>query len=241
MTISSKQPSSFPQSFEQEALNLIHSLIDNSSSAFYLLNADMRRRGVAVYNSNEELVEEYHEYFREIDPLNPDKFHKSGERVVFIDEQIPFEKLQQTRYYQEFMLPHNQRYAVDMFLRQKGEIVAVIGMLRDDSVPAFSEDELKLLRKLQPFLEYTLNSVYFPKRTAERESLQQKYQLTPRELDVLELIIAGSSNKVIANELCLSLSTIKTHLLHIFQKIDVISRADLLSRIISDLTGKETR
>jgi hypothetical protein len=79
MTIGSEQPSSFPQSFEQEALNLIHSLIDNTSSSFYLLNADMRRRGVAVYNTKEELVEEYHAHFREIDPLNPDKFHDDSD------------------------------------------------------------------------------------------------------------------------------------------------------------------
>lgn len=239
MVIGSKQPDNFPQSFEQIALNLIHKLVNITASAFYLLNADMRRRGVAVYNTEEEVVEEYHEYFREIDPLNPDKFQETNEQIVCIDEEISFEKLQKTRFYRQFMRPNNFRYTVDMFLRREGEIVAVISMLRDDSMSAFSEGELELLRSLQPFMEYTLNSVYLPKRTAERTSLQKKYKLTPRELDVVELIIAGSSNKGISNELNLSLSTVKTHLLHIFQKIDVVSRADLLSRIISDLTAKD--
>jgi DNA-binding NarL/FixJ family response regulator len=49
--------------------------------------------------------------------------------------------------------------------------------------------------------------------------------LTPRELEVLRLVAAGKSNKVIAAELCLSEKTIHRHVSNIFTKLDVPSRA----------------
>lgn len=48
--------------------------------------------------------------------------------------------------------------------------------------------------------------------------------LSPRQLDVLKLLINGKSNKVICRELDLSESTVKTHLAAIFRRLDVNSR-----------------
>ena len=54
--------------------------------------------------------------------------------------------------------------------------------------------------------------------------------LTPRELEVLRLVAEGCSNQQIATRLFVSLSTVKTHLHHIFQKLDVGRRTQALSR-----------
>jgi DNA-binding NarL/FixJ family response regulator len=48
--------------------------------------------------------------------------------------------------------------------------------------------------------------------------------LSPRQLDVLRLLIEGKSNKLICRELNLSTSTVKTHLEAIFRRLDVNSR-----------------
>lgn len=48
--------------------------------------------------------------------------------------------------------------------------------------------------------------------------------LSPRQIDVLRLLTAGQSNKVICRELELAESTIKTHLLGLFRKLGVNSR-----------------
>ena len=49
--------------------------------------------------------------------------------------------------------------------------------------------------------------------------------LTRRELQVLQLIAAGKTNKAIANELSLSEKTIDRHVSNILMKLDVPSRA----------------
>ncbi len=49
--------------------------------------------------------------------------------------------------------------------------------------------------------------------------------LTPREAEVLSLIASGRSNREIAAELFVSEATVKTHINHLFSKIDARDRA----------------
>ena len=48
--------------------------------------------------------------------------------------------------------------------------------------------------------------------------------LSEREIQLLELIARGATNKVAAKELFISEATVKTHLVHIFQKLGVDNR-----------------
>jgi DNA-binding NarL/FixJ family response regulator len=50
-------------------------------------------------------------------------------------------------------------------------------------------------------------------------------ELTPREAEVLSLIARGLSNREIATELFVSEATVKTHINHLFSKIDARDRA----------------
>jgi DNA-binding NarL/FixJ family response regulator len=49
--------------------------------------------------------------------------------------------------------------------------------------------------------------------------------LSQRELEVLELVAAGSSNREAAEQLFISQATVKTHLLHVYAKLGVNDRA----------------
>jgi DNA-binding NarL/FixJ family response regulator len=53
-------------------------------------------------------------------------------------------------------------------------------------------------------------------------------QLTPREIEILRLAAKGMSNKDIANELFLSLRTVKAHLTNIFNKTGCGCRIDAI-------------
>lgn len=53
--------------------------------------------------------------------------------------------------------------------------------------------------------------------------------LTPRELEVLKLVAAGSSNREIGHSLMLSEATVKSHLVHIYDKLGVRSRTSAVA------------
>lgn len=54
---------------------------------------------------------------------------------------------------------------------------------------------------------------------------QPRPRLTDRELEVLGLLDTGASNREIARELFVTEATVKTHLVHLFSKLNVESRA----------------
>jgi DNA-binding NarL/FixJ family response regulator len=54
--------------------------------------------------------------------------------------------------------------------------------------------------------------------------------LTERELEVLALIAEGDSNQEIARKLVVTLATVKTHVNHIFGKLDAESRVQVVAR-----------
>ncbi|ADK29803.1 response regulator transcription factor [Corynebacterium pseudotuberculosis] len=53
--------------------------------------------------------------------------------------------------------------------------------------------------------------------------------LTPRELEVLKLVAGGSSNRDIGRVLLLSEATVKSHLVHIYDKLGVRSRTSAVA------------
>ncbi|MCB4820292.1 helix-turn-helix transcriptional regulator [Roseicella aerolata] len=65
---------------------------------------------------------------------------------------------------------------------------------------------------------------------AGREPVPVEAGLTRREREVLDLLAAGASNKVIARRLNLSFHTAKAHVASVLQKLGASSRADAVAR-----------
>jgi NarL family two-component system response regulator LiaR len=61
-------------------------------------------------------------------------------------------------------------------------------------------------------------------------SLISKLELRKRELEILELLAQGHSNQEIASKLFVSLSTVKTHLQNLFEKLDVKRRTQAVEK-----------
>ena len=92
---------------------------------------------------------------------------------------------------------------------------------------------IKVVNKGQLWVERKLIARYFNGDiTADigREDRQEKTkgELTPREQDVLRLLIKGFTNKKIANDLFISEKTVKSHLNKIFKKLNVNRRLDAI-------------
>lgn len=81
-------------------------------------------------------------------------------------------------------------------------------------------------------LASTIRAVYdgqekLPPKLAERLAARQKRpQLSQRELDVLQLLVRGRSNKEIGSSLFITEDTVKAHLKTLFVKLGVQDRTD---------------
>jgi two-component system invasion response regulator UvrY len=66
---------------------------------------------------------------------------------------------------------------------------------------------------------------------AKKTTVPSKIKLTPREVDIITLLIKGKWTKEISDELGIKLSTVSTHKLRIFEKFDVTNEIQLYQKI----------
>ena len=66
-----------------------------------------------------------------------------------------------------------------------------------------------------------------------REAHQRIERLTPREREVMELVVDGRLNKQIAGDLGISMKTVENHRARVMEKMEVVSLADLVRLAIA--------
>ena len=82
------------------------------------------------------------------------------------------------------------------------------------------------------FLEYLSKPAVLFDNGRISPSFIKKFSISAREAEVIELVGKGLGNREIADKLCISFTTARTHIYNIFQKTGAKSRVDLL-KIIS--------
>lgn len=93
-------------------------------------------------------------------------------------------------------------------------------------------DEHDLLTSLEIAMFNHLNSRSLGDQlTIEFVNSKIPNPLSEREFEILNLVRQGKTNKAISEDLFLSVNTIKTHLLRIYDKLDVRNRTEVMFRI----------
>jgi DNA-binding NarL/FixJ family response regulator len=68
----------------------------------------------------------------------------------------------------------------------------------------------------------------------EIKSTAREYNLTPREKEILQLLIKGYSVKLIAAELKMAFDTARTHLRNIYQKLHVNCGKEAIAKVLKE-------
>ncbi|EJK0270498.1 LuxR family transcriptional regulator [Salmonella enterica] len=198
-------------------LQSIAQLIPLSSAVFYRVNAYLKPEAYVLHNISNSTHQQYLEHFQPLDPLSPSRF---GQQVITVATMTPGICARHRHYYHEFMLPNHVCDMIEIFIRRGHRIIAGISLMRD--IPFSSEERLRA-QAVQPLLGLAIH-----------DSLQEDNDLasilTAKEREIVGMVCEGASNKLIARQLNISLSTVKTHLHNIFAKTEVINRTELVSR-----------
>lgn len=65
-------------------------------------------------------------------------------------------------------------------------------------------------------------------------SEENKYQLTPREKEILNSLAKGNSFKMIGSDLSISIDTVRTHIKRIYEKLQVHSQVEAVSKAMHE-------
>ncbi|WP_275901218.1 LuxR C-terminal-related transcriptional regulator, partial [Paenibacillus periandrae] len=128
-----------------------------------------------------------------------------------------------------YMLRHGPKSALGLPVLMQGELQGVLYLENNYTAGVFAGDGLSLLQMLalQMGQVHALTQYFEPSNPEEscREPLPGSAPaLTNRELDVLQGVAAGLSNKEIADLLVMSAGTVKVHVRNVFDKLGVNNR-----------------
>ena len=109
------------------------------------------------------------------------------------------------------------------------------GFLLKDTPPADLVDAVHRVSRGEPILSPSVTSQLIAAATRGREpgsdARELAATLTEREREVALAVARGLSNAEIAAELYLGVATVKTHIAHLFSKLDASNRVQLAKRV----------
>lgn len=110
-----------------------------------------------------------------------------------------------------------------IFMTGHGDVPMAVDAIKRGAFDFFEKpfDDNKLMDRVQEALVAS--------RQADNAAIPQKRlaTLSPREREVLDLILGGNMNKVIADKLFISTRTVEVHRAHIFKKMQVRTSMEL--------------
>ena len=109
----------------------------------------------------------------------------------------------------------------------QAEIVEAVHQVHGGESPLDTKLAARLLKRLAADIGRGKDAPRAEVREARLASA-----VTPRELEVLELMLRGKSNRQIAHELSISLATAKVHVEHIIAKLEVSDRTQAVVRAL---------
>jgi len=110
-----------------------------------------------------------------------------------------------------------------IFLTGHGDVPMAVDALKRGAFDFFEKpfNDNQLMDRVQEALAQS-------RRAGEAAAVQARLEsLSAREREVLDLIMAGKMNKVIADELGISMRTVEVHRAHIFDKMQVKTAVEL--------------
>src|SRR5499427_8875153 len=116
-----------------------------------------------------------------------------------------------------------------IFITGHGDIPMSVGAMKAGAVEFLTKpfnDEV-LLTSIRQALERSRLALA---QEAEMQELRDRYaSLTPREMQVMALVVSGLLNKQVGGELGITESTVKVHRSHVMRKMNADSLADLVT------------
>lgn len=119
----------------------------------------------------------------------------------------------------------------DEVLHKQALLNGAHGLLMKDKAGAVLRTAIRKVHAGEAWIDRSLTATVLKAATQQDESRrlvdQRIRSLTPREVEIVDLIAAGHSNQSIADNLCISEKTVRNRLTVIYDKLDVASRLEL--------------
>ena len=159
----------------------------------------------------------------------------SGRNTAFRESDLMSdEKRTSSKFYKEFNEPNGFCYVAGIYIVFREEPVGLLKFFRKKEKGDFSIRDLFALDQLHKHFAYRL---YYEKKKGDsryffakgyHKKICDKYKLTVRESELLNYAVQGFTSIKIAEQMNISVHTVKKHFHNIYNKMNVSNRVQLL-------------
>jgi DNA-binding CsgD family transcriptional regulator len=209
-----------------------------SHSNFWFCDENNNLKNNPYCLNSEYTLKDYFNYFYDKDPNTPIRNLNRIpiQRVIGNLDIMSPEEYENSVFYNEFMRKYGLYHNLAIFLYHENKILGLIDFSWPKNERLLSLDDKLSLELLSRFLSQKVNEYHYLNEVRSNQnqaaiSLFDDGTLSSRELDVLELIQRGVSNKDIADQLFISVNTVKKHVQSLYRKFDVTNRTSLCFKV----------
>lgn len=157
---------------------------------------------------------------------------RSGKSMVYRETDIMSDEHRvNTEYYKNVYVPNGWHYSLQIVIAYNDEFLGVITLYRTIGKDNFKYDDIFLMDMLKEHLAFRLYKERV-KDESNKDKINvneaiEKYALTKRETEILNLLLDGCENEEISDILVITVNTLKKHILNIYKKLGINSRIQL--------------
>ncbi len=176
-------------------------------------------------------LQDYERYYCNIDDII-EKMNPNKSVIIKSSEAFDFNQRKETEYFIDYVTPAHTKTSLDTNFRWDLEnrefCIGSLDLFRSKQDLDFTEREMEICRIFQPHIELKASNYAFL-----FGNIAHKYAFTSTEQDVAVMMLKGYSNEQIAEEKCITISTVKKHVSKILEKSDTKSRIEFICKASS--------
>ncbi|MGY6123806.1 helix-turn-helix transcriptional regulator (plasmid) [Paraburkholderia strydomiana] len=165
-------------------------------------------------NVDSDHVRRYTTWYQHNDPMTAQLCKMR--RATLVEEVMDRPALEKSEFYNEFLAQDGLHHGINVFVFDGDRQLCDLRIWRSRNRPQFEVRDKLVLDAVQPFLCRAV------KRRAGSAT-----GLTDRESEIAQLVAKGCTDQDIGRLLCISLSTVRTHLRRVMDKKGFSNRAEL--------------
>ena len=217
-------------------LNLLNMLVPNTASSILMADHTNSKNLLCdpicvpeIYSEAEKnyLSNEDEDYTRWV--------MLSGQCLLIRESDLmPEEERMNTTLYKKCYEPFGLHYSLQLNLVYNDLFLGVLTLYRKREAGDFKDDEIFIVKAFSDHLNlrfygyYTNDSKNSSSPSYSIANLASEYNLTNREVEILQLIFQDMNNDEIADKLYISGYTLKKHIQNLYRKFDVSTKWNLL-------------
>lgn len=232
-----------PKQFCIIVVDEINKLIPYDQARIYFLNENGKVYDEYLFGVDKKWTRLYHEYYSHIENGRYSIFanvYKDGRYCIPSVKNCihNYTVSKDDEFIVDYIRPQGLRYSFGFGLHDIDNNLKCAITLDRTSPVNFNETEVNVMYYIRIHIDnlyrnfFVNTKDYITKNNLE--TIQKEALLTPREIEITELITNGNSTDDISKKLFISTATVYKHLANIYSKMNVNSRQELLLKLLNN-------